>query len=85
MMGLLELVLLIIFDGLQMGLEVACGGVGEEDEEENGTVEVAVGEEEEVSSGKKTRKKPMPQFSPLFLQLLDFAMIPTSPLFLWCR
>jgi len=85
MMGLFELVLLIIFDELQLRLEVACGGVGEEDEEENGTVEVAVGEEEEVSSGKKTRRKPMPQFSPLFLQLLDFAMIPISPLFLWSR
>jgi hypothetical protein len=86
MMGLFELVLLIIFDELQLGLEVVFGGVGEEDEEENGTVGVAVGEEEEeVSSGKKTRRKPMPQFSPLFLQLLDFAMIPISPLFLWCR
>jgi hypothetical protein len=87
MMGLFELVLLIIFDELQLGLEVVFGGVGEEDEEENGTVGVAVGEEEEeeVSSGKKTRRKPMPQFSPLFLQLLDFAMIPISPLFLWSR
>ncbi|KAJ6700008.1 hypothetical protein OIU79_013117 [Salix purpurea] len=77
-MGLFELVLLISFDGLQLGLEVACGGVGEVDEEENGIVEVAGGGEEEVSSGKKTRRNPMPQFSLLFLPLLDFAMIPIS-------
>ena len=78
-MGLFELVLLISFDELQLGLEEPCDSVGEVDEEENGIVEVAAGGEEEVSSGKKTRRNPMPQFSLLFLPLLDFAMIPMFP------
>lgn len=70
-MGLFELVLLIIFDELQLGLSVASDEA-DEGEGQNGTVASA----EEVSSGKKTRSKPMPQFSLLFLLLLAFAMIP---------
>ena len=77
-MGLFELVLLIIFDELQLGLSVASDEV-DEGEPQNGTcfsllLEAVVAEE--LSSGKKTRSKPMPQFSLLFLLLLAFAMIP---------
>lgn len=71
-MGLFELVLLIIFDELLLG--VASDGVDGE-EGQNGAV--ASASAVEVSSGKKTRSKPsMPQFSLLFLLLLAFAMIP---------
>ena len=74
-MGLFELVLLIIFDELQLGLSVASDEV-DEGEAQNGTVASASAVAEELSSGKKTRSKPMPQFSLLFLLLLAFAMIP---------
>jgi len=73
-MGLFELVLLIIFDELLLG--VASDGVDGE-EGQNGALASASAVAEEVSSGKKTRSKPsMPQFSLLFLLLLAFAMIP---------
>jgi glycerate-2-kinase len=77
-MGLFELVLLIIFDELLLG--VASDGVDGE-EGQNGALASASASAsavaEEVSSGKKTRSKPsMPQFSLLFLLLLAFAMIP---------
>ena len=70
-MGLFELVLLIIFDELLLG--VAIDGVDGEEGQNGAVASAAV---EEVSSGKKTRSKPMPQFSLLFLLLLAFAMIP---------
>lgn len=70
-MGLFELVLLIIFDELLLG--VAIDGVDGEEGQSGAVASAAV---EEVSSGKKTRSNPMPQFSLLFLQLLAFAMIP---------
>lgn len=60
-MGLFELVLLIIFDELLLG--VASDGVDGEEGQNGAVASAAV---EEVSSGKKTRSKPRPQFSLLF-------------------
>lgn len=71
-MGLLELVLLmslLILVGIEVGLALSTMAV---------EVVVVVEEEAaELSSGKKTKNNPMPQFS-LLLLALDLAVIPIS-------
>lgn len=79
--GLFELVLLMFFEELIQFEVDGEDDEGEEEEEDKGMVVAAVAAEE-LSSGKKTRRKPMPQLS--LLLALDFAVIPISSLFRLC-